>query len=66
MSKRPARSEGGGAPPPAFSPLSALLGGIGLAAILAGFFLLSRGSITAAPLLLVAGYAVLVPLALVR
>lgn len=68
MSKRPVRTEGAAASggTPAFSPASALLGGVGILAILAGFLLLSRGSITAAPLLLVAGYAILVPLAIVR
>jgi hypothetical protein len=35
--------------------------GAGLVAILAGFFALSRGSITLAPFLLVAGYCVLIP-----
>jgi hypothetical protein len=35
--------------------------GAALAAILIGFVLLSRGSITAAPVLLVLGYCVLVP-----
>lgn len=68
MPKRPVRTEGPTASgsPPAFSPVAALLGGVGILAILAGFVLLSRGSIAAAPLLLVAGYAVLVPLAIVR
>ena len=33
--------------------------------IIAGFFFLSRGSITLAPILLVLGYCVLVPLAVV-
>jgi hypothetical protein len=39
-----------------------LILGAGLVAILAGYFLLSRGSISAAPVLLVAGYCVLIPL----
>lgn len=38
----------------------------GLAAITAGYVLLARGSTVAAPLLLVLGYAVLVPLAIMR
>jgi hypothetical protein len=68
MPKRSTGTEGTApsGPHPALTPLSAVLGGIGILAILAGFFLLSRGSITAAPLLLVAGYAVLVPLAIIR
>jgi hypothetical protein len=38
---------------------------LGLGMILAGYFALSRGSITLAPLLLVAGYVIVVPAALV-
>ncbi|MEO0085153.1 MAG: hypothetical protein ABIK37_00840 [candidate division WOR-3 bacterium] len=38
--------------------------GIGLATIVAGFISLSAGSITLAPLLLVIGYCVLIPLGL--
>ena len=38
---------------------------LGLVLILAGYFALSKGSITLAPLLLVAGYVVVVPAALV-
>ena len=38
----------------------------GLATIAAGYYLLSQGSITAAPVLLVLGYVVLLPLAIVR
>jgi membrane protein implicated in regulation of membrane protease activity len=37
-----------------------------LAAIVLGYFLLGSGDITAAPLLLVAGYCILVPLFLWR
>ncbi len=39
--------------------------GSGLAAIVAGFLLLRAGDITLAPILLVGGYLVLIPLALV-
>lgn len=35
--------------------------GVGLVAIAVGFFALSRGSITLAPILLVLGYCVLIP-----
>jgi hypothetical protein len=35
--------------------------GMALACILFGFYLLSQGSITAAPILLVLGYCVLIP-----
>lgn len=38
--------------------------GLGLATIVAGFISLSAGSITLAPLLLVVGYCVLIPLGL--
>jgi hypothetical protein len=48
-----------------FSPLNlAVLAG-GLAAILAGFMLLGGGSTVAAPLLLMLGFAVLVPLGII-
>ncbi|MCA9726268.1 MAG: hypothetical protein R3E12_20290 [Candidatus Eisenbacteria bacterium] len=42
-----------------------LLFGAGLVAILIGFLLLSQGDITLAPILLVGGYVVLIPWALV-
>ncbi len=48
----------------AFAPINYALFGAALAAIIAGYLLLSRGSVTAAPLLLVLGYIVLVPAAL--
>lgn len=38
----------------------------GLATVTLGYVLLSQGSITAAPLLLVLGYLVLLPLAIIR
>ena len=39
--------------------------GLGVALILVGYFALSRGSITLAPVLLVVGYVVVVPAALI-
>ncbi|MBZ0269280.1 hypothetical protein K8I85_14090 [bacterium] len=39
--------------------------GAGLAAVVLGYVLLSQGDVTAAPLLLVAGYCVLIPLAFI-
>jgi len=48
-----------------FSPINAVLLGVGLAAITAGYVLLARGSTVAAPLLLVLGYVVLVPLGII-
>jgi hypothetical protein len=48
----------------ALAPINYALFGAALVAIIAGYVLLSRGSITAAPLLLILGYIVLVPAAL--
>lgn len=39
--------------------------GAGLGAVVLGYILLSRGDTTAAPILLVAGYCVLIPLAFI-
>ena len=47
------------------SRVNAILGIAGLIALALGYVLLAQGSITAAPLLLVLGYVVLVPLALI-
>lgn len=41
-----------------------ILFGVGIFAILLGYLFLSRDSITLAPLLLVAGYCVIIPLAI--
>ena len=49
----------------AFSKINLLLAAAGLAAIVLGYVLMAQGSITLAPLLLVVGYAVLIPLAIV-
>lgn len=49
-----------------FTPVNAVLGVAGLVSLVAGYWFLSQGSITAAPLLLVLGYVVLLPLALIR
>ena len=48
-----------------FSPINGVLLAAGLAVIAAGYVLLARGSITAAPLLLVLGYGVLIPLGII-
>jgi hypothetical protein len=45
--------------------LNSTLLGLGIVLILVGYLALSRGSITLAPVLLVAGYVVVVPAALV-
>jgi hypothetical protein len=48
-----------------FTPVNLGLGLAGLAALVGGYWLLAHGSITAAPLLLVLGYVVLLPAALI-
>jgi hypothetical protein len=67
---RTARTRRQAAPAPSheslkFSAINAALLALGLAAIVVGYVLLARGSTTAAPLLLVLGYAVLLPLAII-
>lgn len=47
------------------SPLNLALLGAGLAAVLVGFALLGGGATVTAPLLLVIGFAVLVPLGII-
>lgn len=48
-----------------FSTINAILLAAGLAAIVGGYVLLAQGSTVGAPLLLVLGYAVLIPLAII-
>ena len=48
-----------------FSTINGILGVAGVLPVALGYFLLSTGSITAAPLLLVLGYVVLLPLAII-
>jgi hypothetical protein len=48
-----------------FSKVNLAFGAAGFASLVLGYWLLSGGSITAAPLLLVLGYVVLLPLALI-
>lgn len=48
-----------------FSAVNGALAAGGLVAVGLGYWLLSQGSITAAPLLLVLGYVVLLPLAII-
>jgi hypothetical protein len=48
-----------------FSAINGILGVAGILTVALGYFLLSEGSITAAPLLLVLGYVVLLPLAII-
>ncbi len=49
-----------------FTKVNAALGAGGLASLTLGYWLLAQGSITAAPLLLVLGYVVLLPMAIIR
>lgn len=49
-----------------FTRVNGILGAAGLAALTLGYWLLGQGSITAAPLLLVLGYVVLLPMAIIR
>jgi hypothetical protein len=53
------------APSLKFSAINAVLLAAALAVITLGYVLLGRGSVVAAPLLLVLGYAVLIPLAII-
>lgn len=48
-----------------FSAINGILGIAGICAVALGYWLLSQGSITAAPLLLVLGYVILLPLAII-
>ena len=48
-----------------FSAINGILGMAGIVTVGLGYFLLSEGSITAAPLLLVLGYVILLPLAII-
>ncbi len=67
MAKKSAASKSRGSQPAAlkFTRVNALLGVAGLAVLVAGYWLLAQGSITAAPLLLVLAYVVLLPLAII-
>jgi len=49
-----------------FSKVNLWFGLGGLATIVLGYYLLGQGSITLAPVLLVVGYVVLLPLAIIR
>ena len=49
-----------------FTSVNAALGAAGVASLVAGYWLLGQGSITLAPLLLVLGYVVLLPMAIIR
>ncbi len=55
-----------GAPAVAFSRINAIYLGAGALAIGLGFYLLAQGSMTLAPLLLVLGYCVLLPIGIIK
>ena len=57
-------NEGGPRASLQFSAINGILGVSGILTVALGYFLLSQGSITAAPLLLVLGYVILLPLAI--
>lgn len=50
----------------AFSRVNVFLGLAGAASVVAGYVFLANGSITVAPLLLVLGYVVLLPMAIIK
>ncbi len=49
-----------------FTKVNAMLGAGGLVSLTLGYWLLAQGSITAAPLLLVLAYVVLLPMAIIK
>ena len=49
-----------------FTKVNAALGVGGIAALTLGYWLLAQGAITTAPVLLVLGYVVLLPMAIIR
>lgn len=66
MSRRNRTAETAAAPESLrFTKVNAMLGVAGLACLTLGYWLLAQGSITAAPLLLVLAYVVLLPLAII-
>jgi hypothetical protein len=54
------------APALRFTAQNAVLGAAGMVCLALGYWLLARGSITAAPILLVLAYVVLLPLAIIK
>ncbi len=61
----PSKREGGPRAALQFSAINGILGAAGILTVALGYLLLSQGSITAAPLLLVLGYVILLPLAII-
>lgn len=65
MAKKTAKSDSGQRAALSFTRVNAILGVAGLLTLTVGYWLLAQGSITAAPLLLVLAYVVLLPLAII-
>ena len=61
----PSETRGGSRAALQFSAINGVLGVAGVVTVALGYFLLSQGSISLAPLLLVLGYVVLLPLAII-
>ena len=67
MAKKRSTKKGAGRPAALrFTKVNAGLGAAGLGCLALGYMLLAQGSITAAPLLLVLAYVVLIPLAIIK
>jgi hypothetical protein len=66
MSKKNERANRGQQAALKFTKVNAILGAAGIACLALGYGLLAQGSITAAPLLLVLAYVVLIPLAIIK
>ncbi len=67
MNNRKKPPQKGGEQPAAlrFSAVNGALAGAGVLSVGLGYYLLAQGSITAAPILLVMGYAIFLPLAII-
>jgi len=65
MAKKTTHSESGQRAALRYTRVNAILGAAGLLTLTLGYWLLAQGSITAAPLLLVLAYVVLLPLAII-
>ena len=66
MANKTKKSQGEAPAALRFTKVNAALGAAGLVSLTLGYWLLAQGSITAAPLLLVLAYIVLLPMAIIR
>lgn len=66
MSRRTPPKTGSSGSALRFTRVNGILLAAGLASVAAGYALLARGSTVAAPLLLVLGYAVLIPIGIIK